>query len=86
MRMLGGAAFVLSALLIVVWIVLIVRVEPTSDPNAVLDYIILTVWLFAALGLLGIVALVVTALRWAHGRFRGRTGGRGAGEQIAKPS
>jgi hypothetical protein len=76
MRMLGGAAFVLSALLIVVWIVLIVRVEPTSDPNAVLDYIILTVWLFAALGLLGIVALLVMALRWAHGRFRGRARGR----------
>jgi hypothetical protein len=56
--MVTKAALVLSGFLILVWIVLMVSVEPASDANAVLDYINLTFLLVAALALIWLVVLL----------------------------
>jgi hypothetical protein len=50
---------VLSGVIGLVWVALMVTVEPASDPNAVLEYIDLTFLLAAALALVWLVVLLV---------------------------
>jgi membrane protein implicated in regulation of membrane protease activity len=66
--MLTKAAVGLSGFLILAWIVLVIGVEPESDPNAVLEYIDLTLLLIAALALTWLVVLLV----WLGRRFANR--------------
>ena len=58
--MLTKTALVLSGLLVLAWGVLMLLVEPASDPNAVLEYIDLTVSLVAVLALVWLVVLLVS--------------------------
>jgi hypothetical protein len=62
------AAVGLSGFLILAWIVLMLSVEPESDPNAALEYVDLTLLLIAALALVWLVALLV----WLGRRFANR--------------
>jgi hypothetical protein len=57
--MLNKAAVALSGSLILVWIVLMLAVEPEADPNAVLEYVDLTFLLVAALAFIWLVVLLV---------------------------